>query len=261
VSSLTEVLDLNTMTFTRGPKMFENREGCVAVALDSRRILVIGGAFLKTSEILDVDTLTLTPGPSMHFKRRGCAAVSLDAKRLLVVGGEESASLASSEILDLQTMAFTPGPTMRSARDGCSAVRLDAHRCLVVGGRNVGERNVSALSSTEVLDIASMTFTVGPNMATARYGCSAAPLGSRQILVVGGKSKSHQSGSEVSQGPTHRSFLVGCFKASEMAPCLRRRAKVTNMLFLEKKLLKTLLTFLRIFHRFFPKHFLLLFPR
>ena len=62
-------------------------------------------------------------------------------------------------------------------------MRLDAHRCLVVGGKD-GENNV--LDTTEVLDMATMTFTAGPVMGSARYGCAVVPLDSTHILVVGG---------------------------------------------------------------------------
>ena len=42
------------------------------------------------------------------------------------------------------------------------------------------------LDTTEVLDIATMTFTAGPVMGSARFVCAAVPLDSKHILVVGG---------------------------------------------------------------------------
>ena len=68
-------------------------------------------------------------------------------------------------------------------------MKLDARRCLVVGGED-GENNF--LDSTEVLDIATMTFTAGPVMGSARNACAAVPLDSKHILVVGGKDKEGQ---------------------------------------------------------------------
>jgi hypothetical protein len=129
----------------------------------------------------------------MRSERGCCAVVALDARRILVVGGQDNdGALASTELLDLGTMAFTPGPTMRSLRFACAAVRLDAHRCLVVGGKNEDveedeeDEEDNYLSSTEVLDIATMTFTAGPELGTAQHGCSAVPLDSRHIFLVGG---------------------------------------------------------------------------
>ena len=56
---------------------------------------------------------------------------------------------------------------------------LDARRCLVVGGND-------GVDTTELLDVATMTFAAGPVMGFARNGCAAVPLDSMHILVVGG---------------------------------------------------------------------------
>ena len=60
---------------------------------------------------------------------------------------------------------------------------LDARRCLVVGRRDGEDNN---LDKTEVLDIATMTFTAGPVLGSAGNGCAAVSLDSTHILVVGG---------------------------------------------------------------------------
>ena len=60
---------------------------------------------------------------------------------------------------------------------------LDARRCLVVGGSKVAVQ----LDSTEVLDIATMTFVAGPVMGSVRWACAAVPLDSTHVLVVGGE--------------------------------------------------------------------------
>jgi hypothetical protein len=194
----TEVLDLDagtTKAFMAGPTMATARQGCAAVRLDARRVLVVGGrddkSPLNTTEILDLETMRFSAGPRMRSKRVYCTAVALDARRVLVAGGldEIGYSHSTTEILDVATMTFAPGPEMLSERCGCSAVALEnPRRALIVGGRGSGMLSVN---TTEVLDLDTMKFSPGPTMRTARYGCAAVPLGGgnsrrRCCLVIGG---------------------------------------------------------------------------
>ena len=198
----TQVLDLDDMVFTEGPPMLSVRIGCAAIAIDAHRVLVVGGnacvlkwdvagVSFNTTEILDLEKLTFTAGPNMHLGRAYCAVVALDARRILVVGGGDvdDDSMETTEVLDLGTMVFTQGPNLLSLRTGCAVVRLDAHRCLVVGGRDGRDgRDYGGdnLDTTEVLDVATMTFAAGPVMGSARFKCAAVPLDSTHIIVVGG---------------------------------------------------------------------------
>jgi hypothetical protein len=95
----TEVLDLDTMAFSRGPTMRTERDGCAAVLLgpgDSRRrqyLVVFGGADdddseLRTTEVLDLEMMEYTDWPRMLALRSGCAAVADAAgDRVFVLGG------------------------------------------------------------------------------------------------------------------------------------------------------------------------------
>jgi hypothetical protein len=194
----TEMLDLDDAgsteaSFTAGPTMAAARQGCAAVRIDARRVLVVGGSVragssLDTTEILDLETMRFSAGPTMLSKRFGCAAVALDAGRVLVAGGSyDHAAHRTTEILDVATMTFRPGPDMSSVRTGCSAVALEnPRRALIVGG--CGNDGVD-LKTTEVLDLDTMIFSSGPTMLTGRFGCAAVLLGgdSRgRCLVVGG---------------------------------------------------------------------------
>jgi hypothetical protein len=202
--STTEVLDLDDTgtteaSFTAGPTMATARQGCAAVRLDARRVLVVGGTdeynsyarSLNTTEVLDLETMRFSAGPTMLSKRYECSAVALDARRILVVGGcdESVSTLKTTEILDVATMTFAPGPDMLSARYGCSAVALleNPRRALIVGGCD----GTGSLNTTEVLDLDTMAFSHGPTMRTARWGCAAVLLGGgdsrrRCLVVIGG---------------------------------------------------------------------------
>ena len=118
----TEVLDLDTMTFSRGPTMRAARNGCAAVPLggDSRgRCLVLGGTDeggfeTKTTEVLDLETMEFTDGPAMLDEREGCAAVAdrdAGGDRVFVLGG---ASIAGMEVLE--AAAAAAGETTRATR-------------------------------------------------------------------------------------------------------------------------------------------------
>jgi hypothetical protein len=86
----TEVLDLDTMAFSRGPTMLTARYGCTAVALGGS-CLVIGGSDkdtikVKTTEVLDLETMEFTGyGPAMLARRSRCVAVVDDAGDRVVV--------------------------------------------------------------------------------------------------------------------------------------------------------------------------------
>jgi hypothetical protein len=192
----TEILDLETMRFSVGPRMLSKRSFCSVVALDAGRVLVAGGVDVtgnthRTTEILDVATMTFAPGPEMLSGRYGCSAVALEnPRRALIVGGRGSSreSLNTTEVLlDLDTMAFSPGPTMRAARWCCVALPLGGDsrgRCLVIGGSSTDN---TRLDTTEVLDLETMEFTDGPAMLAGRLGCVAvADDAGDRVLVLGG---------------------------------------------------------------------------
>jgi hypothetical protein len=238
----TEVLNLRTQTFEPGPDMEVCRPGCALVPLGRGKIMAVGGSEdvtrLDTTEVLDVKTMTFTPGPRMTEKRNRCTAVflpgsqpqdlgadegwtpcgspvdtsslvggSAGAGRALVIGGFDGVSdLDSTEILDVATMVFSPGPNLESARYGCCCVLLPIHRpprCLadplpVCGGGSSlaegyqllvcgGSDGATVLSSTEILDLSTMTFSSGPCMGSGpRVFAAAAPIDEGRILVLGG---------------------------------------------------------------------------
>merc|ERR1740139_989584 len=97
------------------------------------------------------------------------------------------------------TMSFTQGPDMIMDREGSAAIKLDGNRVLVVGGFREAfddespgrddedrEGELVATATTEVLDLTTMSFRLGPEMISSRAYCAVAWLGPRHILVLGG---------------------------------------------------------------------------
>lgn len=195
VTNTTEILELESMTFIRGPRMRARRQGCAMVAIDPYRLIVIGGfdgsTSLPSTEVLSLASMSFVPGPKMNSARWGCAAVKIDDHRILVIGGRVGNwSMQTTEILDCTTMSFSTGPRMSTRRQGCAAVMLRDRRVLVMGGRE----GASVFFTTEELDLDSMIFKAGPRMRAKRSNCAAVAFdGGRRVLVLGGSDGSSTS--------------------------------------------------------------------
>ncbi|CAJ1333331.1 unnamed protein product, partial [Effrenium voratum] len=118
----------------------------------------------------------------------------------------------STELLDLSSMVFSAGPRMGTRRNFCATALLQpggpAQKglLLVLGGSD----GSSSLDSTEVLDVAKMTFMPGPGMGTWRSGCAASVLGlDSSLLVVGGFDGSNHLDSTEVLDVKHMSFAAG----------------------------------------------------
>lgn len=196
----TEVLNLDTMVFSKGPAMHSIRSNHAAIRLDANRILVVGGHTtqncLNTTEILHVDTMRFELGPNLLEARENCSLIALDTHRVLVAGGHgayelHQGYLSTTEILELDSMQFIPGPTMIHKRSQCGAVALDATRIMVVGKVDTRNTDFPADSNpTEILDLDVMNFTLGPEMSTGRRFsvCGSpviVPFGVKRFLLVG----------------------------------------------------------------------------
>merc|ERR1740139_9647 len=73
---------------------------------------------------------------------------------------------------------------MGTRRWGCAAVMLEDGQVIVVGGSN----GTNILSTSEVLNHATNTWSPGPNLDSPRYACAALPLSNGRIFVIGGNS-------------------------------------------------------------------------
>ena len=98
----TEILNIETMTFSPGPVMSLGRSSCAVVSLPGS-VLVVGGCdgrgALNATEALSLQTMSFSAGPAMRMARIGCAAFVLPQdylpRRALVVGGSRPPNLLS----------------------------------------------------------------------------------------------------------------------------------------------------------------------
>jgi hypothetical protein len=155
-------------------------------------VLVAGGANevgnpVSSAEVYDPPTGTFSPTGSMGTLRQGPAAAPLPGGRVLVAGGFGPSMnfLDSAEVYDPATGTFSPTGSMGTERYKAAAAPLPDGRILVAGGRN-DDPPFTNLSSAEVFDPFTNSFTPTGSMGTARYAPAAAPLPDGRVLVAGG---------------------------------------------------------------------------
>ena len=133
------------------------------------------GTFISTGSLLN--------------KRGGYRASLLQDGRVLVSGGDPSSNSTqgTAEIYNPATGAFTPTGNLTSSRFNHAAVTLSDGRVLIAGGY-VCTGNIfgCGLSSAEIYDPATGTFTATANMLAAHPCPNALRLPDGKVLILGG---------------------------------------------------------------------------
>ena len=116
-----------------------------------------------------------------------------DGKVLIAGGFSVSQDTSSAEIYDPVARTFTATGSMASPREFCgqadAPVPLTNGQVLVVGGRNAA----TYLSTAELYDETTGTFTATGPMSTARYCPTVTRLADGTVLVAGGFGQSFSS--------------------------------------------------------------------
>ncbi len=154
---------------------------------------------LQTAELFNPGTLTFTltddvslGGSQMNAARAFHTATLLpDSGEFLVAGGEGVAGVAqaSAEIFDVGTNKFTlttalGGTDMTVARQKHTATAFGGTMVLIAGG--IDSSN-NALSTAEVFDLSTNSFTAVGSMHSARFNHAAATLPNGKVLITGGE--------------------------------------------------------------------------
>lgn len=171
-----------------------------ATLLQGGRVLVAGGhesdwtpTFLTTA-VYDPGTNAWLPAGSMKGSRHNHTATLLPDGRALVAGGDvgiEVSSIATAEIYDPAepdpARAWRETSPMAEARTQHTATLLPDGRVLVAGGSRHHEQGLDdALSSAEIYDPASETWSKAQPMHVRRAGHTATLLQNGAVLLVGG---------------------------------------------------------------------------
>jgi hypothetical protein len=138
--------------------------GGTATLLQDGRVLMTAGVMLPPSlaeaEIFDPTTGTFSPTGSPTHLDGGQTATLLANGRVLVAGGEDDdVTRATAELYDPVTGMFIPTGSMAAARWGHTATLLSDGRVLVTGGRGSLYDVPEFLTSAEIYDPATGTFS------------------------------------------------------------------------------------------------------
>src|SRR4051812_25182846 len=174
-----------------------------ATVLQDGRVLVAGGYDnkpLATARIYDPAAGAWSDAASMQVARQGQAAVRLQSGKVLVAGGyaaDESADSPSgytrtAEVYDPESNTWSrTADDMGTGRFQPTMTVLEDGRVLVAGGSGDvvdgdGIRGAVALTSAEIYDPATDSWSDAAAMSAAREGHDATLLPSGKVLVAGG---------------------------------------------------------------------------
>jgi WD40 repeat protein len=209
-------------TFTATGSMHAAHTQGKATPLPDGQVLVTGansggGApALPSPELYNPAGGTWAVTGQMNTPRIAATATLLPDGQVLVAGGSGGSSnaLASAELYNAATGTWSVTGSMHQGRSGlngqgASATLLSDGQVLVAGGEDA---NFNLLSSAELYNPATGTFTPTGSMTTPRVGQSATLLGNGKVLMVGGTGAT--AAAELYNAATGRFTATGSMSAS-----------------------------------------------
>jgi hypothetical protein len=168
----------------------------IALSGESVETDAYGNPWLEVSTTATVTVLAAAqPGTfintgSMNNARFRSTAVLLHDGRVLLAGGDSNANgVSTAEIYSPATGKFSATGNLSATRYNHAAVALSDGRVLLAGGActpAIGQCTPSGISSAELYDPASGTFTATANMLAVHACANALPLPNGKALVLGG---------------------------------------------------------------------------
>jgi hypothetical protein len=136
---------------------------------------------------------------------------------VLITGGvsiaETPLSLTSAELFDPTTGTFKTTGSMSVGRAGHTATLLEDGRVLIAAGTNItSATNQSFLSSMEIYNPATGTFSPAASLGTARSAHTANILSDGRVVIIGGENAvSALDSVEIFTPPEPTAALTGSF--------------------------------------------------
>src|SRR5437868_7210016 len=194
ITTSAERYNPTTDTWSNASTMSYPRYWHRAVRLPSGKVLAVGGVIAPgptataTAEIYDPATNGWSLAASMSTARWAFQLTTLSDGRVLASGGigDAVSAMDTAEIYDPQTNRWSPlSPStgkMTSPRFLAGSALLSDGRVLVAGGNN----GTDHLSSAEIFNPSTGTWSAVPPLSTARYALGMATLQDGRVLAVGG---------------------------------------------------------------------------
>ena len=195
---VTELFDPVTLSWTRTGDLSQQHGWTTATVLADGRVLLAG---VTRAEVYDPRTGSWIRTGPMIEERYGHTATLLPDERVLIAGGvhvpadgSEGVALASAEVFDPATGTWEETGAMDDARHRHTATLLRNGLVLVAGGIADSPPDGSAerLTSAELYDPATGTWTDTGPMHTRRALHTGTLLSSGLVLIAGGNRAEHK---------------------------------------------------------------------
>ena len=163
-----------------------------ATLLPNGKVLVAGGfagVALSSAQLYDPATGTWTAAGSLNAARYDHTATLLPDGKVVVAGGNYNntgGTLSSVEVYDPATGIWTTVSALTTVRHSHTATLLPTGKVLVAGGRDNNAGNNIYVSSGELYDPATGTWTTTSALSTGRAYHTATLLPDGRVLVAGG---------------------------------------------------------------------------
>jgi len=193
-----ELYDPASGTFSPTGSM-SPRDDATATLLANGKVLIAGGYYnditnnrdpSSSAELYDPASGTFSPTGSMSTARYGATATLLANGKVLIAGGYNgnngTNSVSSAELYDPASGTFSPTGSMSTPRDDATATLLANGKVLIAGGYYNIYPGYNPVSSAELYDPASGTFSPTGSMSKARDDATATLLANGKVLIAGG---------------------------------------------------------------------------
>jgi len=190
-----ELYNPATGTFTATGSLNTARRNFGITLLDNGAVLVVGGYdagfnTLTNAEIYDPATGLFSVTGNLTTARGDHTATRLNDGTVLVAGGFDNSGnpLSSAELYIPSTGTFVATGSLNTARGFATATALIYGTALISGGWGVNSApSGGELSSAELYDPATSSFSVTGNLNVGRVRGTATLLNGGTVLIAGGK--------------------------------------------------------------------------